>query len=391
MSSRVAPAVLATGYAVVLAVLLFLPFVVREYRMRGELGAGTALLRFGALLYALALVCYVLSPFPQVSEGFCAAVGPLPPQWRPLASFDGASWPDRWTDVARLLAGDGSVQQFALNVVLFVPLGVVLRRWFGRGIVSVALLGCTVSLAIELTQLTGNWFLYPCPYRLFDVDGLIANTAGALLGRVLAPVVVLVPGRRTGVEPDFPRPVSRFRRYTGMSFDLVLLWWIGGIAGHGLDLALRQGILAQRPWLQPTALWFGPAVLLLLVTVIGGGSTLGQRAVLLRSVRSPARRPPVPAVLSRWSAGLGGLALVQGILYAVGLSMLWLPLTVVWAAVHGWGVLSDHRGFTGRFAGLLVIDARIRSRQERLPPPDSRRTAAASGPPRSRRGTARRG
>ena len=64
MSVRVLPAVVASLVAVALAVLLFVPFVAREHRRRGELRPGTLLLFLAALLYALGLVAYVLVPLP---------------------------------------------------------------------------------------------------------------------------------------------------------------------------------------------------------------------------------------------------------------------------------------------------------------------------------------
>ena len=117
MSSRVLPAVFATFYAVVFAVLLFVPYVAREYRRRGELGAWTAVLRFAALLYLCGLVDYVLSPLPPITPGFCRFVGEMRPQWEPLRSFRGVRPPDDWDGVVALLAHE-PVQQFALNIAL---------------------------------------------------------------------------------------------------------------------------------------------------------------------------------------------------------------------------------------------------------------------------------
>ena len=34
----------------------------------------------------------------------------------------------------------------------------------------------------EVTQLTGIFFIYPKAYRLFDVDDLLINTLGGILG-----------------------------------------------------------------------------------------------------------------------------------------------------------------------------------------------------------------
>ena len=83
-----------------------------------------------------------------------------------------------------------SVLQVAFNVVLFVPFGVILRRYFNRSVLVTILLGAVTSLLIELTQLTGLWFFYPCAFRTADVDDLITNTLGTILGAVLAPVLL---------------------------------------------------------------------------------------------------------------------------------------------------------------------------------------------------------
>lgn len=79
--------------------------------------------------------------------------------------------------------------QIAFNIVFFVPLGMFCAYRWSRGIISTGFIGLGVSLAIEITQGTALWWLYPCPYRLADVDDLILNTSGALLGWVAIVVV----------------------------------------------------------------------------------------------------------------------------------------------------------------------------------------------------------
>ena len=115
-----------------------------------------------------------------------------------------------------------------LNVALFVPLGMLVRHLALRGrtigILVGTLAGLLVSLLVELTQLTGDWFLYPCAYRLFDVDDLLANTAGAVVGTVLAPLVGLLAGSRDPVDADEPRPVTSSRRFVGMFSDVLAIW-----------------------------------------------------------------------------------------------------------------------------------------------------------------------
>ena len=50
-------------------------------------------------------------------------------------------------------------------------------RWY-----LVIFLGLAISLTIETAQLTGGFGIYPCSYRLFDVDDLLLNTCGGLIG-----------------------------------------------------------------------------------------------------------------------------------------------------------------------------------------------------------------
>lgn len=72
--------------------------------------------------------------------------------------------------------------QIYLNVLLFVPWG-LLARWVFKASFRTTLLSAFFSsLFIELTQLTGVWGVYGCRYRTFDVDDILTNTLGAILG-----------------------------------------------------------------------------------------------------------------------------------------------------------------------------------------------------------------
>ncbi|QRP46201.1 VanZ family protein [Amycolatopsis sp. FDAARGOS 1241] len=81
-------------------------------------------------------------------------------------------------------------QQAAMNVLLFVPLGVFARILWRRGLVGSLAVGATVSLAIEITQLTANFGTAPFAYRIFDVDDLINNTVGAGVGWIFGALLL---------------------------------------------------------------------------------------------------------------------------------------------------------------------------------------------------------
>lgn len=99
----------------------------------------------------------------------------------------------------------------ALNVLLFVPLGIFARMLFKRGLIGTALLGFGCSLFIETTQLTANWGTAAIQYRIFDVDDLLTNTTGAVLGWVAgALILALLATRRSapGTQGAGYRPVA---------------------------------------------------------------------------------------------------------------------------------------------------------------------------------------
>ncbi len=75
-------------------------------------------------------------------------------------------------------------QQATMNVLLFVPLGFFARTLWKRGLVGATFIGFGASLLIEITQLTANFGTAPYVYRIFDVDDLLNNTFGALLGGI---------------------------------------------------------------------------------------------------------------------------------------------------------------------------------------------------------------
>src|SRR5690606_14287697 len=132
------------------------------------------LLALAFLVYCMALWTYTLLPFPDAMPAWCAEHAANAMQTRPL-QFISDIRREQATSTGTLLHNP-AVQQAVFNVALFVPLGMFLRHLFRRGWLLTVVVGFAVSLFIECTQLTGVWYLFECPYRLFDVDDLITNT-----------------------------------------------------------------------------------------------------------------------------------------------------------------------------------------------------------------------
>ncbi|MFI6518129.1 VanZ family protein [Spirillospora sp. NPDC050679] len=338
-----------------IAALALFPYVVAQYRRRGRVGFTPALLASGFAIYLVGLVLLVSLPIPEFAGDFCAT----------RASRPQLKWFQTIADIRRIerrepgmpLVDNPAFQVRAYNVALFVPLGMFLRHLFGRSVPATVLIGFLGSLAIELTQLTGVWWLFPCPWRTFDVDDLWSNTLGALLGALAAPVLRLLPGQKEHPATE-PRPVTGWRRLLGMACDAVLVV----LVGQGTLLALRvysvylghvDERLADRlaPWL---GWWLPGGLLLMLLPLLNGGRSPGQWAVLLHPVRPDGAPAPRWRTLVQVVAGPGLLlALITEPLPFTGpLLTAAVAVTVVLAFV------GDHRGLSGWAAGLAFADSR---------------------------------
>ena len=114
--------------------------------------------------------------------------------------YVGWSWQQAW----ELTAGMG-LNRFAttvyaqlfFNIAMFIPLGFFTEGCLRWGLRATALSGFALSSFIELSQLTGNWGLAGFTYRTFDVDDIVNNTAGAVLGAACIWAVRTIQKRRT--------------------------------------------------------------------------------------------------------------------------------------------------------------------------------------------------
>ncbi|MEV0644859.1 VanZ family protein [Phytomonospora sp. NPDC050363] len=292
----------------VLAVAIVLPAAFVSYRRRGRAGGWAALVFYTFVFYSLAAFLQTVVPLPADPAAVCSThTYASHPNLRPFA-FAG--------DIAR--NGSAAAWPTLLNVALLLPLGFYLRYLWRRSLAASAAIALGASLFFELTQLTGLWFVYPCPYRQFNVDDLLCNTAGAVAGWLIAgPLIRLLPT----VDPSadrrrFAARVTFTRR--ALAYVTDLLGWlfaftliVGGLVlagvavGDGLLVAIGAG--AGLAWF-----WFIPWAT--------GGWTLGKRAMLLCVVGPEGDRP--------WG---GTLLLRQAIL----LSPLWLMWFGVGLAAEG--------------------------------------------------------
>lgn len=314
------PVTTALSIFPLVVLIVLLPVAVVSYRRRGRAGGWTTLAFYAFLFYLLAAALQTVIPLPSDPAGYCATRNyASTPQLRPFYFVQVVQERAQGDWSLGSLIRYGSVWSTALNLALLAPLGFFLRYLVGLRFLAATGIAAGVSLLFELTQLTGLWFVYPCAYRLFSVDDLMLNTAGAVLGWLVAgPLGRVLPP----LEPDRERrryatkvTVSRrlfalladavgFVVLTGLVVGLIVLF--GGPAGG------RGPVIAVL-----AAGWF------LLVPVLTG-STLGKRAMLLRVARTDGRR-----------AGPLSLLVRNGVLFS--------PLCLLWLAssVDHWDVFAN--------------------------------------------------
>lgn len=342
----------------VVSAVLFLPLLVWQYRRYGRFDGLRMMWTAAGFIYLTAIVAFTVFPLPDFAGDFCS-VHRTTPLWDPLR------FPRSFVEV---IGTDGVVNtltsslvwEFTMNMVLFIPFGIIVRRVFEwpRPVVLAAALG--TSLLIEATQLTGNWGIAPCSYRFADTTDLFTNSTGALIGiglerltpRLLSTKAYLLENR------DRARPVTRGRRWAGMILNtwyLGLSAMIGGTVGSTV-FALTSGVSggaytpAQYLDLQRSIFvwaWGVTMAVVLLPALTGTGASLGQRTVYLRSDTDSLARRLVRA------------AAVQGAIPTM--MLLGFPTALVaplWLSAAAGAVLLDPRGLSYRLSGCRLRDSR---------------------------------
>jgi glycopeptide antibiotics resistance protein len=317
------------------AVLLAVPFVILQYRRSGRVDPRSVWVAGSFLLFLVCAWALVLLPFPADIAKYCASnVGKVnlrPFIWIPQAIEEARR---EGTGVLSILTNSPLVVR-VFNVLLLLPLGVYLRRWWGRGWVVTGLIALGVSLAFELTQLTAIWGLYDCQYRTFDVDDLIANTAGALLGWLAAPAFRIIPERGSVDAQPRPARASLPRRFVATLVDYVSALIAGGLALFALSSA---GVPVDGNAAVRTSLVLGLVIVTVLVPALRG-TTPGQWFVLLTMRTAAGERPSIGALgvrtlvlwgpwvlaglLTTWAAASPVLLLLAALL-----SPLWIAVVV---------------------------------------------------------------
>lgn len=265
--------------------VLTLPILAHLYHREGRLRFWSAAGAYLIVLYFLGLGCFTLYPLPAGDAGLGITYG-IAPQLDPLAFI---------ADIRK--DGITAALQIVMNIIFFMPLGFICTRAFGMRLRSTAALGLVISLLIETAQLTGLFWLYPHAYRTFDVNDLMWNAGGAVIGwwaaealaRVLPPVERDEGGVTTA--PGF------VRRGVAFSLDMLLVWAATLLIWSLATLVLPDG--ARRSLAEGPCLDVLPVAMFLLVEfavpLARDGRTPG--GAFVRMTCETRERPPARRVV----------------------------------------------------------------------------------------------
>ena len=187
MSPHIKPIIMLVAGYLIIATVLIVPRVIRQYRHSGSI-------RFSKRATIITLVIYLIVTYTLVSL-------PIHSDYQEMLVIEGVGRAQlRPFEILRAFLESpkegwvaSAFYQMIFNILMMVPLGIYYyvlaskekKSWF-----KIAGIGFVMSLFFEISQLTGVFGLQEAPLRLFNVDDLWLNTLGAIIGYGLAPVLL---------------------------------------------------------------------------------------------------------------------------------------------------------------------------------------------------------
>ena len=251
-----------------LAFLFTTPFILWQYHKYGSVNKLRALIIYSFILYMICV--YFLAIFPLPSRDEIDMNSPIC-QLIPFSFiFDIVKEVPNMKSISDVFL-NSSVYTVLFNILMFIPFGIYLRYYFKGSLKKTVLFSFIFSLFLEVTQLTGLYFIYPHPYRLFDVDDLMINTLGGVLGYFIAGIFMkFLPSRETiDLESlEEGKKVSGLKRITRFCLDAFIYLIFTVILSVAVDIRY-VGVLSL-------------IIYYVVIPYIFNGQTLGGRFLNMR-------------------------------------------------------------------------------------------------------------
>ena len=212
----------------ILSIILMLPFLVYYYRKYGSISFLRVIIFFSFVFYLLCAYFLIILPLPSI-ESTTKYTGQYY-NLKPFYFIPDFITSDKFEinnfNTYLLFFKDSKYLEAIFNVLLVIPFGIYLRYYFKCNFLKTIALSFLLSLFFELTQLSGLYFIYPRPYRLFDINDLINNTIGGTIGYLLTPLLsFFLPSRDKIDTKDYIKGnyVSILRRLCALIIDYIIV------------------------------------------------------------------------------------------------------------------------------------------------------------------------
>ncbi|MGM0212743.1 hypothetical protein IGI42_000256 [Enterococcus sp. AZ109] len=289
MSSYIFPIQIAVAIFPLLAVVITAPFLIYYYRKYGILGKLRSLILYSFVFYLLCAYFLVILPLPSIQE-VASMTGPkynlqLFQSWQNFANQTVLRLDDPATYFPAMR--QGVFLEPVFNLLLLFPLGAYCRYYFRFSWKKTVLVSLGVSLFFELTQLSGLYFIYPRPYRLFDVNDLLHNTLGGALGYICAPLFTFfLPTRHELDEESLEKgqKVTLLRRVVAAVIDWLVIGFTTSLIQLILSLSPMTWSLSNSTTLSNHLGWFVLQVVayFMILMYLWQGQTIGKKLVRIK-------------------------------------------------------------------------------------------------------------
>ncbi len=220
-----------------IAGLFTMPFMIMQYRRYGGIALMRVIVVYSFILYSMCAFLLTVLPLPSIEavQNMKEHSIQFIPFYDLYVAMSGAGFsfsaPSSFVSgsVWKAFLTSRDLFQIIANIVMQIPLGFYLRYYFRKSWKQTLVIGLCVSLFYELTQLSGLFFIYPKPYRYTEIDDLINNTLGAMIGFWIAPLIgKLLPSRDEidKISYDKGHRITVIRRVFAASIDWTILFAI---------------------------------------------------------------------------------------------------------------------------------------------------------------------
>ena len=230
----------------IIACLFTIPYILKQYHKYGSINKLRTLIVYSFILYMMTIYFLVILPLPDISE---VANNKFEYNLIPFSFINDiikeTSFNIMIPSTYLKALTEHCIYVVIFNILMTVPFGMYLRYYYKASFKKVLFLSFFLSLFFELTQLTGLYFIYPKPYRLFDIDDLLLNTTGGVLGYFLFGLIEKHLPSRDKIDEDSKEKgqvISGLRRLTYFFLDLFIFTFFYSLVSIFINNELTQYI-----------------------------------------------------------------------------------------------------------------------------------------------------